>query len=556
MKCCAHLHAFLTSIFLSTLVSAAPTFAINADTGIATVQCSSDGGSRQHCPANTSAGVMMLRSIGEGACLLGKTWGYDDAGVWVLDGCAGEFAVAGSTVSTPPLGSEKASSSAPVGEPIAPIESSAKESEAGEVAIISKPPDKTETEDKVETEEMETPEGSESWGVYDPGKGFLIGRGKYGEARISAYALVRYLNQTPADETFIDHLGRERPIDARQDFYAHRALVWLDGWAGDPRLRYTIAWWTVNTTDQDALFGNLGFAFHEKFNLFGGIMGNPGTRSMQGSHPYWLGHDRVLADEFFRPFFAQGIWAQGELTPGLWYKGSVGNSSSSLGVTASELDREFTYGGSLWWMPTTHEFGPRGGYGDWEYHEDLATRFGISSVYSPEQRYTDIGEDPGSTVLRLADSVNVFETGSLKPGVTITDLDYQNFSIDAGFKYKGIFLQAEYFFRRLDNFVADGSLPVSEIEDHGFYVQAAFFPIPRILEIYGATSQIYGDSGAGFGDASEYILGSNWYLFDSRNYRLNFQVIDINNSPVSSTFGYYTGGQNGITYSIAASVFF
>jgi len=41
----------------------------------------------------------LLRSTGESSCLLGKTWGYDDAGIWVFDGCGGEFAV-GSTSET------------------------------------------------------------------------------------------------------------------------------------------------------------------------------------------------------------------------------------------------------------------------------------------------------------------------------------------------------------------------------------------------------------------------------------------------------------------------
>ena len=52
--------------------------------------------------------------------------------------------------------------------------------------------------------------------MLDPGKGFLVGRSKEGELSISAYALVRYINQMPADQTFTDHLGREHPVDARQ----------------------------------------------------------------------------------------------------------------------------------------------------------------------------------------------------------------------------------------------------------------------------------------------------------------------------------------------------
>jgi hypothetical protein len=87
-------------------------------------------------------------------------------------------------------------------------------------------------------------------------------------------------------------------------------------------------------------------------------------------------------------------------------------------------------------------------------------------------------------------------------------------------------------------------------------VQGAFFPIPKKLEVYGATSQIYGDEDAGFGNSSEYLVGVNFYPANTRNHRLNFQLIDVNRSPVSSTFGYYVGGQTGTTYTAAFSVFF
>ena len=39
----------------------------------------------------------------------------------------------------------------------------------------------------------------------------------------------------------------------------------------------------------------------------------------------------------------------------------------------------------------------------------------------------------------------------------------------------------------------------------------------------------------------------NFYPIDTRNHRLNMQVIDVNRSPVSSAFGYYVGGQKGTT---------
>jgi hypothetical protein len=115
----------------------------------------------------------------------------------------------------------------------------------------------------------------------------------------------------------------------------------------------------------------------------------------------------------------------------------IGNNLSSLGITAVQLDRKLGAGASLWWMPTTHEFGPRGAYGDWEWHDDLATRFGISSTESTENRQTDPTGPSNNTTIKLADSLNVFDTGSLAPGVTVQELNYRVLSLDAGFKYKG-----------------------------------------------------------------------------------------------------------------------
>ena len=456
-----------------------------------------------------------MKSTGPAACLLGKTWGYDDKGVWVADGCSGEFQLG-----------KQAAADAPAPAPA--------------------PPTPAKPYVPVET-----------WGEFDPGKGFLIGRSSAGELSISGYALVRYVNQMPGEQTFTDHLGNERPVDGRNDIWPHRVMVFFKGWLGTPRLIYAVTLWTVLDTNQNAIFGNLGYQFSRKFSLYAGLNGNPGTRSLQGSHPFWLGHDRVMADEFFRPFFGSGVWAQGEPVPGLWYNVMAGNTNSILGVKSSQLDRTFTTGASMWWMPTTKEFGPKGAYGDYEMHDKVATRFGFSTTWSPEERFTDSGSGAaGNTTLRLADSVNVFETGSLAPGVTVDRVDYRILSFDAGLKYKGIFLQTEIYNRWLDNFKADGPLPAASIHDTGFYVQAAFYPVPKKLELYAATSQIFGDKGAGFDNSSEYLVGMNFYPVNTRNVRLNVQVIDVNRSPVSSAFGYYVGGQKGTTFSTSFSVFF
>ena len=61
------------------------------------VTCVSTSDQRQHCPANTSAGIVMFRQSSETSCLLGRNWGYDAQGVWVSEGCGGDFATGSSS---------------------------------------------------------------------------------------------------------------------------------------------------------------------------------------------------------------------------------------------------------------------------------------------------------------------------------------------------------------------------------------------------------------------------------------------------------------------------
>jgi hypothetical protein len=492
--------------------SSSPQQPVSPTPAIKPVECvSPPSGERLQCVADTSQGVALLQSTGTGECMLGRTWGYDQVSVWVTDGCGGLFLVGSAVPGT----------------------------------VQAAPPDGA-SDPLIET-----------WGEFNPGTGFLVGRSSLGELAISGYGLVRYINQTPAEQEFTDHLGNVRAVDGRHDIYPHRVMVFFKGWLGTRKLIYSMTFWTVLDTSQNAIFTNVGYQFHRRFSVYAGLNGNPGTRSLQGNHPLWLGNDRVMADEFFRPFFGSGIWASGEVVPGLWYNAMLSNTSSILDVKSSQLDREWTTGASAWWMPTTEEFGPKGAYGDWESHEDVATRFGVSWTQSPEQRFTDsLTNGPGNTTLRLADSVNVFETGALAADVTVQTVDYEILAFDAGAKYKGIFLQTEIYNRWLDNFTADGLLPVDSVHDTGFMFQAAFYPVKKKLEIYGATSQIYGDKDAGFADSSEYLIGMNYYPIDSRYVRLNMQLIDVNRSPVSSAFGYYVGGQKGTTFATAFSVFF
>jgi Protein of unknown function (DUF3011) len=163
----------------------------------AVVSCASKEGGRTHCPAETSAGVALVRSTGPRECLLGKTWGYDQTSVWVAEGCGGLFALGQS-----------------------PAADSAKQTPSYPIVTPSEP---------------EWP----TWGVLDAtGSGFVIHRSKVAELAIGAYALVRYINQLPADQQFTDHLGNVRDVDTRNDLQFHRSMVHLRGWLLSSKARY------------------------------------------------------------------------------------------------------------------------------------------------------------------------------------------------------------------------------------------------------------------------------------------------------------------------------
>lgn len=55
--------------------------------------CESDGSYRR-CPADTSAGVVLVRELSAGRCTARSTWGFDAQAVWVDRGCRAEFRVA------------------------------------------------------------------------------------------------------------------------------------------------------------------------------------------------------------------------------------------------------------------------------------------------------------------------------------------------------------------------------------------------------------------------------------------------------------------------------
>jgi hypothetical protein len=360
------------------------------------------------------------------------------------------------------------------------------------------------------------------------------------------------MNQTPGDQTFTDHLGRERAVKARNDLNWHRTFVWLTGFFWDPKFRYNISLWSLPTTQQTLLFGNMQYRFSPAFTLGVGIAPNLTARSVQGSWPFWGSSDRQMSEDFFRGGFSSGVFATGQALPRVNYTLSINTNISQLGTTAANDTRDFAYSGSLVWRPTTGEFGPRGGLGDFEHHTTLATQFGVSAGTSREARYANETAPPNATQIKLSDGVNPFDEGALAEGVTVQKLDYDEMAVDAGLKYRGFSFQSEYYWRRLSSFqTLGGPVPMNSIFDHGFQVQAMHMVVPRKLGLYATYGKVIDEF-----DRNPYEIsgGTSFYPTGTRSWRLNLHLIHVKRSPAASNFGFYTSGQSGTTISIGTDI--
>ncbi|HEX2458199.1 MAG TPA: DUF3011 domain-containing protein, partial [Vicinamibacterales bacterium] len=195
-----------------------------AQTPPPSVTCASKVGERTQCAADTSKGVVLARSYSTAACLLGKTWGYDDRGVWVSDGCVADFLVAGTAA-----------------------------------------PETTKKEPR-----------------YIPNGGFLIVEEDLGEVYVRLFSYARYLNQLGLDETYTDAFGNVHTVQRRQDAQLQKFFLPFSGWFLTPKFRYYLYVWSANTSQGDPAQvvggGNISYVFNKYATFGGGITSLPSVR--------------------------------------------------------------------------------------------------------------------------------------------------------------------------------------------------------------------------------------------------------------------------------------
>jgi len=356
---------------------------------------------------------------------------------------------------------------------------------------------------------------------------------------------VRFLNTLSSDDTFTDHLGVVRDVKKRNDITVNRSMFILGGYMWDPRLKYSLTVWTSAGASSIVVAGNIGWQFSKALTLTGGYTGVPGSRSLVNTFPYFTATDRSMADNFFRPGFTQGVWANGDLGKGLNYFAFVGNGLNTISISASKIDTNLLVAGSIWWEPMGG-FGVPGKsvnmYDDYFAQKKTRIRIGTSFTRSPEDRFSNLDQSsPDNTALFNSDGVLTFSTGAFAPGVTVDTALYKMWAIDGGVKYNGLAVNGQYYARWLNDFVADGPIPIASTFDHGYELSASYFVIPRKLAAYGRGSQVFGE----FGNSHEYAAGVKWHFLPTERLWLNAEVMRVNRSPYNGAFTPYTAGMNG-----------
>jgi hypothetical protein len=460
------------------------------------VTCTSTPGQRTQCPADTSAGIVLLRSTGEAPCLLGKTWGYDQASVWVSDGCSAEFGTG--TAADPQASKPK---------PLSHI----------------------------------------------PNVGFLLVDGDKGQIYFRLFSYGRYLNQRNLDESYVDSFGNTKTVQRRQDIQLQKFFAPFSGWFLTPKMRYYLYVWSSNASQGDPAQvvggGNLSWTFNRHVSVGVGITSLPSVRSTEGQFPYWLGvDDRLIADEFFRGSYTSGVWLKGEFHTKVKYQAMFANNLSTLGVSAAQMDNKLdTQSYVVTWLPTTGEFGLWNTFGDYDDHQKVATRIGVHYTSSHEEKQSQPGtEGIENSQIRLTDGSVIFTPDLFGPGITVTDVDYRMSSVDAGVKYKGLSLEGEYYWRWLSNYTGINTGGIPDITDHGYQLQASGMAVPKVLQLYFGASQIYGTHG----DPWEVRGGANWYVMKERGIRLNGEWMYVDGSPVGYTAYPYPVGAKGPVFHV------
>jgi hypothetical protein len=367
------------------------------------------------------------------------------------------------------------------------------------------------------------------------------------ELRVDLFTEARYTNFARSADTWTDSTGVPRPIRNFNSVEVTRNFIQFSGFGIDPRLQFTAILFSSTAINDTVYLGWINYRFSDAFDLRVGNWIVPGTREWFESFRYTLGADRTMATTFFRPNISPGIWAQGEPIKNVRYVAMVANSLNRFSQGVERISNSMAFGGTVWWEPLG-EFGP--GPSDIEDHQRPTPRIGTNLALSRErnQGFGTFGfGNPEDTILRLSDGTPLFRPGALAPGVELVSTGVNLWTIDAAVKYRGFSLSGEAFMRWLNDFDSrGGQLPIRSIFDDGALLQGGYYVIPGKVEGFARSSFVNGRFGGGY----EWGAGVNWYVHGTRDWRMTFEVLNINHSPAMNLLTVYRAGESGTVFQL------
>ena len=360
---------------------------------------------------------------------------------------------------------------------------------------------------------------------------------------LNGFMQVRWFEFARSVTSWTDSAGTLAPVNNINTFEINRFYITTEGYVTDENIPYSISLFgTTDYGNNSAItpLGYVGYVFNDQLSMLAGVTFVAGTREWSTSSRWVMGIDRSMANTFFRPSYSPGVEFSGNfLEKEITWRGGVWNSIDGSLSGVNRNGTSMAWAGIFTWEP----WGNYGlGYSDMEGHDEPALRFGCSGVHALSQAIEATnGNNPEDTIVRLSDGTPIATPNALGPNSQVSQFRMQLATVDAGWKYKGVALNFEYYWRLLDDFVGTGSFNQQSLFDQGGLAYMSFCLVPRKYELYGRSSAVTGVYGTG----QEYGGGFNWYLKKSRQSKLTFEALYYNRSPADNTLYPYRAGFSG-----------
>jgi phosphate-selective porin OprO/OprP len=315
------------------------------------------------------------------------------------------------------------------------------------------------------------------------------------QVRINNRIQVRYTHELPDEAVTLP--GTSGPGESRGSFRIRRAKFKVDGWFHKPYLLYELQlnWPAVTGANVGAVLedANINWDLTQGDRTFMIKFGQYkvpfGRQQLTSSGSQQLVDRSQVSDTFARGRDT-GIQLWGRLLGDKveWRVGAFNGN----GLTRSTNDNDtFQWNARVMIQP--------GG------QVPLATGLGNSGPLYSESDF----ESTDTPIWAVAAS---FERNDFHRTTTAIDLKDQVWEFDGIFKYKGLFLTADYYLREREPEPPTGGGPVVEFDSNGWYVQGGYlFGARRQWELAGRYGSLDPSSLVNTNDLREWRVGGSYY---------------------------------------------